>query len=325
VLVEILDIQRMSTEDGPGLRTTVFFKGCNLGCAWCHNPESISFKPDLNWYRQKCIGCDTCKAVCPRGVITKDAAGVHFDRVKCAAGGKSGPADSNASESGASADSSCHHCVEACPNGAIELKGRGIPVEELCRELLKDRAYFGADGGITLSGGEVMMQGEAAVALARLLKDAGVHVALDTAGAYDFRVLEAILPFISMVLYDLKVFDPPAHKKFVGADNRIILENYRKLMEHKTSVWVRTPIIEGATDSEENIEALGRFIVGAGLPEKWELCAFNNLCRDKYERLDLDWVYKNTALTKKAHIEKLTAAAKQYVPWAVYSGSTRDT
>jgi pyruvate formate lyase activating enzyme len=305
----ILDIQRMSTEDGPGLRTTVFFKGCNLACAWCHNPESISPRPDLNWFPRKCIGCGRCENSCPRGVITREQGQVRFDRGKCAAG------------KDAEADKDCRRCAEACPNGAIELKGKSMDAGALCTELLKDRAYFGPEGGVTLSGGEAALQ-PAAAATAGLLKDAGVSVALDTAGAYDFRVLEGLLPFVDLVLYDLKIFEPREHLRFTGADNRLIRENYRKLREQGRRVWVRTPIIEGATDHEENIMAIGRFIRETGQPEKWELCAFNNLCRDKYERLDQEWAYKNTGLTRKEHIEALTRKAREWVPAATYSGST---
>jgi pyruvate formate lyase activating enzyme len=300
----ILDIQRMSTEDGPGLRTTVFFKGCNLACPWCHNPESIGKKPDLNWFSRKCMGCNICQTVCPQKGISRGGEGVRFDRALCLA---------------------CWTCVNECPNAAIELKGKPVPVEKLAAELLKDRAYFGAEGGVTLSGGEAMLQHEAVVVLARLLKDAGAHIAVDTAGAYDFGLLEAALPFIDMVLYDLKIFDGGEHKKFTGADNRLILENYRKLMERGVRVWVRTPVVEGATDSGENIAAIGQFIAGAGLPEKWELCAFNNLCRDKYERLDKEWAYKDAGITEKSHIEKLAEIAARYVPGAAYTGAVKDS
>jgi pyruvate formate lyase activating enzyme len=151
-----------------------------------------------------------------------------------------------------------------------------------------------------------------------------VSVAIDTAGAYDFGRLEAILPYTDIVLYDLKVFDAAEHRRIVGADNRLILENYRALVKNGARVWVRTPVIEGATDSEANIKAIGRFIAGVGQPEKWELCAFNNLCRDKYERLDRDWDYRDAGLTPRAHIEKLTAIARRHVPGAVYSGRLKD-
>jgi pyruvate formate lyase activating enzyme len=305
----ILDIQRMSTEDGPGLRTTVFFKGCNLICPWCHNPESIGRKPDLIWFVQKCLGCKLCQKACPQNGISHSKDSLRFNRALCIA---------------------CGSCASECPNAAIELKGKAMSVEKLAVELAKDKAYFGTDGGITLSGGEAMIQHEAALELAKLLKAADLHIALDTTGHYDFSLLEKMLPFIDIVLYDLKIFDREAHRKFVGTDNRLILENYRLLMEHKVRVWVRTPVIEGATDSEENISAVGAFIVAIGreskaLPERWELCAFNNLCRDKYLRLDQKWAYRDTALTEKAHIETLTKIAAQYVPGTVYTGAVRES
>ena len=307
----ILDIQRMSTEDGPGLRTTVFFKGCNMACPWCHNPESIGMKPDLNWFSHKCLGCGICRNVCPQKGISRDESGIRFNRPQCRA---------------------CGTCAEECPNAAIELKGRAMPVEKLAAELLKDRAYFGADGGITLSGGEVMVQHKAALALARLIKAEGLHIAVDTAGCYDFGILEAMLPYIDLVLYDIKIFDSEKHRQFTGADNRLVLENFRRLMEQKVRVWVRTPVIRGATDSVENIAAIGQFIAGVnpgaypanGLPERWELCAFNNLCRDKYERLDREWAYRDEGLTGRDHIEKLAETAARYVPGVIYTGTVQD-
>jgi len=300
---KIVDIQRMSTEDGPGLRTTVFFKGCNLACPWCHNPETINRKSDLIWFSAKCMGCNICVGVCPQKGISRGEKGIRFNRSICEA---------------------CGSCAENCPKGAIEMKGMLIPVDRLAGELAKDKAYFGAGGGVTLSGGEALLQEEAAQELARLLKAEGIHTALDTAGCYDFGRLETILPHIDMVLYDIKIFDGDAHKRFTGADNSPILRNYRRLMEMGTRVWVRTPVIEGATDGEENITAIGKFIAASGLPEKWELCAFNNLCRDQYERLDRNWTYGETRLTEKTRIEKLTEIAARYFPGAVYTGAVAD-
>ncbi|MDR2090833.1 MAG: glycyl-radical enzyme activating protein [Clostridiales bacterium] len=298
----ILDIQRMSTEDGPGLRTTVFFKGCNLNCGWCHNPESISKKPEVNWYSAKCIGCNICLSVCGQGGIYKNE-GLKFKRHLCL---------------------SCGKCEKECPNAAIEMKGKKYDTAKLLKELVKDRAYFGRDGGVTLSGGEVMMQPAAAAELVKGLKAEGVGTAVDTAGCYDFKILEEILPYTDIILYDIKIFDNDLHKKFTGVENKRILENYIKLKEKNARVWVRTPIIENATDGAENIQKIGEFLAAAGLPEKWELCAFNNLCRDKYERLDREWEYKNAERTKKEHIEALTEIAKKYVPSAIYSGMLKE-
>jgi pyruvate formate lyase activating enzyme len=273
-----------------------------LRCGWCHNPESISFKPETNWYSAKCIGCNICLSVCERGGISKGD-GLKFNRNVCL---------------------SCGKCERECPNAAIEMKGKSYGTDKLTKELLKDKAYFGRDGGVTLSGGEVMMQPLAAAELVKGLKAAGVGTAVDTAGYYDFKILENILPYTDIILYDIKIFDNDLHKKFTGVENARILDNYIKLKEKDTRIWVRTPIIENATDSEENIQKIGEFLLKSGLPEKWELCAFNNLCRDKYDRLDRDWEYKNAERTRKEHIERLTDIAKKYVPNAVYSGMLKE-
>ncbi|MDR3186528.1 MAG: glycyl-radical enzyme activating protein [Christensenellaceae bacterium] len=299
----ILDIQRMSTEDGPGLRTTVFFKGCNLVCGWCHNPESINFKPDPNWFLSKCIGCSTCKTSCSHGAIIRNEDGIQFDRKKC---------------------QSCGACAKRCPSNAIELKGKKIHVTKLFNELIKDEAYFGPEGGVTLSGGEVMMQAEVATELARLLKNKGINVAIDTAGCYDYRLLEKIMPYVDLILYDLKVFNPIEHMSLTRVDNKLILENYKRLIVSKVRLWIRTPIIQNATDTDENILGLAEFIKEAGYPERWELCAFNNLCRSKYERLGIEWQYKEYGLLKRTRLEHLTALAMTVVPMAMYSGAVAD-
>jgi pyruvate formate lyase activating enzyme len=250
----------------------------------------------------KCINCNVCQNVCPEGILVKDSGGVRFvDRANCSA---------------------CGRCADECPGAAIELKGKRVSVLKLKEELVKDRAYFGRDGGVTLSGGEVMAQPQAATELARLLKADGVSVAIDTAGCYSWSVLEGILPYADMFLYDIKIMDAGAHKAHTKADNARILDNYKRLTAAGARVWVRTPIIGGATDGEDNIRAIGEFIRENGLPERWELCTFNNLCKDKYTRLDRDWEYKNYGKTRKNHVEKLVEIARIYVPCAVYSGVT---
>ena len=322
----ILDIQRMSTEDGPGLRTTVFFKGCNLACPWCHNPESIGKRPDPTWLSHKCMGCNICLKVCAKNGISRNEDGIFFNRPICKLCLEK---EISSVKLLPSKDQSYGICAKECPAAAIEIKGEAMNIEKLTAELVKDRAYFGEDGGITLSGGEVFVQYEAALELARLLKARGLHIAVDTAGSYDFRFLEAMLPHIDMVLYDLKIFDEETHKRIIGTGNRLILKNYKQLMERKVRVWVRTPVIYGATDSKENIAAIGSFIAECAehekwQPEKWELCAFNNLCRGKYERLDKEWIYKDVTPTEKSHIEKLTALAVRHFPGAVYTGAVKE-
>lgn len=305
--MRILNYQRMSTEDGPGLRTTLFLKGCPLRCAWCHNPESISGELSVEWVGVRCIGCHSCEKTCVNGGIVPEAEGIRIDGEKCIR---------------------CLKCVEACPTGALEHRGEDVPVEKVFEELVKDRAYFGADGGVTLSGGEIMLQSREAAELLRMLKNAGISTAVDTSGFCKKEDLDRVLPYTDVFLYDLKLADSGRHKQWTGVPNALILENFEYLKQlRRTSrpdlkLWVRTPIIPGATDDEENIKALARIVRDRA--DRWELCAFNNLCRDKYERMYKDWNFGECALIQREKMERLVAAALDEGTKDVrYTGKTR--
>jgi len=296
----ILHLQRLSTEDGPGIRTTVFFKGCPLACAWCHNPESIPSQPQVQWLEQRCIGCGTCLEACPRRCLSRDAAGgILIDRDCCAG---------------------CGACATACPANALELLGRTITVDELVREVLKDRAYFEASGGgVTLSGGEPTLQATFAKTFLQRMRAEGVQTALDTCGLMSPATLETLLPYVDLVLYDLKEIDAEKHRTFTGQSNTTILENVR-LLRHliaesalATRLWIRTPLIPGATATQENLLGLGAFIANAldGAVERWELCAFNNLCRDKYRRLGLTWAFAATPLMTAEELAEMERWARE--------------
>ena len=297
----ILHLQRLSTEDGPGIRTTVFYKGCPLQCAWCHNPESISSKPQVQWLEQPCIGCRTCLDVCPNHALSMQADGLHIDRSVCAG---------------------CGWCAEACPSNALELLGKRSKVDELAAELLKDKVYFEtSEGGVTLSGGEPTLQLDFSRALIVSLRDAGVPVALDTCGLCKPETLLDLAGQVEYVLYDLKLADPTLHKQFTGVDNERILANLRLLTQEMRSgritarLWIRTPLIPDATATMENLKAVSALLAAefADVTERWELCAFNNLCRDKYRRLGLEWDFCETALMTK---DQLTQAGE----WAKAGG-----
>jgi len=309
----VLEIQRMSTEDGPGIRTTVFMKGCPLSCRWCHNPESISPKPQVHWLAIRCIGCGTCVGVCPLKALSAAECGIIIDRNIC---------------------SGCGLCSEQCPSTALELLGRKWEVEDLFEEIVKDRAYFeNSSGGVTISGGECTLQTDFVSALLMKLKAAGIHVAVDTCGLFNDSVFEKIFPFADIVLYDIKEINPKLHKKFTGCGNEKIMKNLIRTAEyikehlHPGGIWIRTPVIPGATDRLENIEGIGRFIssLPAHVVKRWDLCAFNNLCSDKYTRLGKKWEFEKTPLIKKSFMEELARAAKnsgvdpEIVSW---SGST---
>ncbi len=280
----ILNIQRLSTEDGPGIRTTVFFKGCPLRCTWCHNPESISPRMQTQWFEGRCLDCRSCIKACPNGCLAMTSEGLQINRNRCQACGK---------------------CADVCPSGALESIGKRMQVEELLAELLKDRAYYDkSGGGVTLSGGEPTFQLEFVASLLHGLKEQGISTAIDTCGLTSTQTLAHLLPFTDLVLFDLKLFDPNLHFEFTGSYNKKILENlsfihrYRETQPRPLEIWVRTPLIPGATDSAENLKAIGRHLSETlnGSVSRWELCAFNNLCRDQYKRLGMVWSYSHTPL-----------------------------
>lgn len=302
-MMKVLDIQRMSTEDGPGLRTTVFVKGCPLACTWCHNPESIPVKSHVEWIGVRCIGCRICQSACPQHGITLDEKGAHT----------------------ASTCDACGTCTRECPTQAMEMKGVDYTVDELYDIVVKDRNFWGADGGVTLSGGEITLQWEDALEMFKKLKAAGVHTALDTCGFCKQETLEKLLPYTDIVLYDLKLFDEEEHIRFTEQSNKIILSNFEWLVdaakETGTRIWVRTPIIPGATDTDHNIRGLAGIV--RDRVERWELCAFNNLCKDKYERLDKTWDFQDAGLITAARMDELLQIAKDNgAPEAVWTGAT---
>ena len=310
----ILHLQRLSTEDGPGIRTTVFFKGCPLHCAWCHNPESIAPGLQTQWFSVRCIGCKTCVETCPDGCLTMTADGLVMDRENCQA---------------------CGECSDACPSGALEALGKVVTADELLAELLKDRAYFEkSGGGVTLSGGEPTLQPDFAEALLCGLKASGISTALDTCGLCTPRTLDRLLPYTDLVLFDLKLLDPSAHREFTGVPNAQILENlahirdYIRSQKRPIGLWIRTPLIPGATDADANLYAIGRHLADQldGTVSRWELCAFNNLCRDQYTRLGLEWTYARTPLMtpdELAHCEQVARSSGFHPELVHATGATR--
>jgi pyruvate formate lyase activating enzyme len=303
----ITNIQRCSTEDGPGIRTTVFFKGCPMTCRWCHNIETIDPNSTAVWYAVKCIGDQGCVRACPEGALELTPDGLKIDREKCVV---------------------CGTCEDACPTGAITVMGKVWHSTDLVQELLRDRVFFEtSNGGVTLSGGEATYQAKFAIEIAKGLQNEGVHVALDTCGYCSEKVLREFLQHVDIILFDLKVMDPVKHKEYTGVPLEIVLTNARIVAESGKSVWIRTPIIPRHTDDEDNIQAIARFIIES-IPtvKRYDLLAFNRMCIDKYALFDMEYPLKDYNLVTEETMEHLSQIARdEGLSNVVWSGMTKNS
>lgn len=242
-LPAVVDVQRFSLHDGPGIRTTVFFKGCVLRCAWCHNPESLRREPEMAFHADRCAGGGRCAAACPSGAILTGPAR-RIDFARCDA---------------------CGRCAEACGHEALRVVGRRLPVEALAAEILLDRDYFAeSGGGVTLSGGEPTLHPAYLSALLPRLAAERIHVVLQTCGLFQWERVVALLRWVDLVQFDLKHMDDAAHLRLTGAGNERILANFARLVASGVAVEPRMPVIPGLNDDAENVRATARFLAGHG-------------------------------------------------------------
>ena len=261
----ISDIKRFAVHDGPGIRTTVFFKGCPLKCVWCHNPEGIGRGPQLAYYENKCIGCLECESACRHGAHSSD--GFHvFDRERCVG---------------------CGSCETVCLGDALKLYGRSVTAETLLPQLLEDRAFYeNSGGGVTLSGGECLMQADFCAQLLKALKENGIHTAVDTCGFVSRETLDKVIPYTDIFLYDLKAFDEEVHIRCTGKPNGVILENLRYLDSLGKQCEIRIPFVPGFNDDQ--MGPIAAFLAPMKNITGVRVLAYHNYAGSKYEALGME-------------------------------------
>jgi pyruvate formate lyase activating enzyme len=269
----IFDLRRYSIHDGPGIRTTVFLKGCPLRCDWCQNPESQGRDPEAVLFPSRCIGCDACLPACPHGAISPETRRPDPRRCAC-----------------------CGTCVETCPAGARQILGRDLPVEELLAELERDRVFYDeSGGGVTFSGGEPLAQPGFLRAALDLCRERGIHTALDTCGYAPREQAEDLARRADLLLYDLKAMDPERHRTSTGVPNGLILENLRAICGLGAAVWVRLPLIPGFNDDEGNLRATAEFVRALPGSPPLSLLPYHHSALAKYRRLGRRYPLEGTA------------------------------
>jgi pyruvate formate lyase activating enzyme len=298
----VFDIQRFSVHDGPGIRTTVFLKGCSLHCFWCHNPEGLRMTPEVQFLPNRCLGCGACVAACEHDGQHLDDGVRSFERERCVA---------------------CGACVEACVTEALTLAGKKMTAEAVVAEVMRDRVFYETSGGgVTLSGGEPALQPDFAREILAQCKTQGLHTAIETCGNIPWASLEGLLSVTDLVMMDLKHVDSEKHRAATGAGNERILANARQLALTRKPLIFRTPVVPGVNDTPAEIEAIAAFVRelvslraissnGNGPAEiSWELLPFHRLAADKYRSLGLDYRARELNPPPKDQMAVLAQAAQ---------------
>jgi pyruvate formate lyase activating enzyme len=261
----VFDIKRYAIHDGPGIRTTVFLKGCRLSCPWCHNPEGKASEQELMWWQEKCLRCEDCRSVCTKGAISFSDDSFVLDAAKCDV---------------------CGACAAACHSQALKLVGERMTVDQVTAEIAKDVPFYDeSGGGVTLSGGEPLLQPDFSEGLLIACRQRTIHTAVDTCGQVDSDVLWRISRYVDLFLYDLKVLDDEKHVKFTGVSNKLILENLKNLVGSGQRIIVRFPLVPGVNDDEKDILELGEFVSSLDNVKELNILPYHKGGAEKSKRL----------------------------------------
>ena len=263
----IFDLKKYAIHDGPGIRTTVFFKGCPLRCAWCHNPEGQGTRSEIMLKAGRCLpGCNACLKACAPKAIRRRRGTLEVNRLEC---------------------DGCGRCVDACPSQAVELAGRRVEAAEVVDQVFRDRVFHeGSGGGVTFSGGEPLVQPDFLEVLLEECRRREAHTAVDTCGYVAPAVMERFAGRADLFLFDFKVMDDERHKRWTGVSNRVILENLRTLSRSRSKIVIRIPLVAGVNDDLDNIRRTAEFVRSLGTIGRFSLLPYHAMARDKYRRLD---------------------------------------
>ncbi|APQ73222.1 glycyl-radical enzyme activating protein [Clostridium botulinum] len=284
----IVNIQKFSVHDGPGIRTTVFFKGCPLNCWWCHNPETQRREHEIMFFEERCTACGICVKRCPQKIITMKNNIPVVDEGKC---------------------NFCGKCTNFCPNNAREYVGKDLTSQEIIKEIIKDEVFYEqSSGGVTFSGGEPMLHADFINGILEECKVRGIHTTIDTSGYVSWDKFEKVRDKVDLFLYDLKSMNNEIHKKYTGVENTIILENLELLSKYGHNIYLRIPIINDVNDNDKNIDETIKFISKLHLIQV-NLLPYHKMGMDKYKRLKME--YKLTGREKPSD-EKMNEIAEKF-------------
>lgn len=287
----IFNIQKCSIHDGDGLRTLVFLKGCPMECLWCANPESHSYEAEIMEFPSRCIGCGICQKVCPEVAISSASDGFKIDRNLC---------------------TNCHKCAEHCYAEAKVVVGKDYSVEELFKEIEKDRVFYSMyGGGVTFSGGEPLTHPKFLTKIAKKCQENGINVVVESCGYGVYDEFEKALPYIDKMFLDIKHIDSDTHDSLTGKGNELILENIKRIAEFGIPVTARTPIVPGYNDSAENIIGISKFISTIPGIKEYELLAYHNLGGSKYKSLGRPYALEDVLPPSDQEMKKLVKCSNE--------------